>query len=219
MSSVNKFPTMLYDQPEEYHFSHDSVFLARSVYEKIVELELPYQKILDLCAGCGIIGFDLAWHLLANRKNEPMIIEFLEIQQIYHGCFLNNLKRFNEFHVNSISNRFLQLNYDELSTKNEYSEKYNLIISNPPYFRKGMGILSDSDFKNRCRFFLDSDFKNLIVAINFALAKGGSAFVLLKSLKQHGISIEDEFRNIESNLKLKKIESIRGTDLYHFEKS
>ncbi|MEQ1722948.1 MAG: SAM-dependent methyltransferase, partial [Pseudobdellovibrio sp.] len=93
-------------------------------------------------------------------------------------------------------------------------EKYDLIISNPPYFRKEAGLLSPNEFKNRCRFFLDSDFTSLIKAIEYSLAKGGRAFVLLKSLEEHGVSIEKEFHSLKSSLGLQNLGLIRDTSLY-----
>lgn len=57
VSSINKYPTFHYSQPSDYHFSHDSVFLAREIFERHSDqLAKGNVQILDLCAGCGIVG-------------------------------------------------------------------------------------------------------------------------------------------------------------------
>jgi tRNA1(Val) A37 N6-methylase TrmN6 len=66
MSSVNQKPTFNYSQPEDYHFSHDSVFLAQKVSEIIQKEELRLKSVLDLCSGCGIVGMDLLYYLQQN---------------------------------------------------------------------------------------------------------------------------------------------------------
>ncbi len=77
-----------------------------------------------------------------------------------------------------------------------------------------MGKLSPSDFKNRCRFFIDSDLKNLIEFIQRSLSHEGVAFVLLKDLTQNGYAIEDELFKFDQQLKITKLEKIRTTDLF-----
>ncbi len=211
MSSINPHFTLQYSQPEEYRFSHDSNFLAREVYELINNEKLKYNSILDLCAGCGVVGIDLAFHLLQNGLHAPARIDFIEIQEIYRSHFLTNVDLLETQFSKNIVTNFINANYNSLRL---YSPKYDVIVSNPPYFRIGNGLLSKSDFKNRCRFFIDSDFNSLIQAINYSLKPTGQAFVLIKSLTEHGIDVQDEFHKLNFSLSLEKFKIIRDTDLY-----
>ncbi|MBV2168118.1 MAG: hypothetical protein KUL82_05355 [Bdellovibrio sp.] len=64
MSSINPHYTFHYSQPEEYRFSHDSVMLARKVFERVSASAMENWRGLDLCSGCGIVGLDFLFHAL-----------------------------------------------------------------------------------------------------------------------------------------------------------
>jgi tRNA1Val (adenine37-N6)-methyltransferase len=214
MSSVNLKPTFNYSQPEHYHFSHDSVFLAQKVSKIIQLLDLRLKSVLDLCSGCGVVGMDLLFYLHENKMRLPVEIDFLEIQGVYQSHFIKNVDTL-KTRINDIPNySFLLMNYEQLIQNIHYKNKYDLIICNPPYFRKETGVLSPIEFKNRCRFFIDSDYPTLIKAIEYSLAQNGRAYVLLKSLHEHGISIEKEFQSLTWVLKLENLGLIRDTSLY-----
>jgi len=208
MSSINPHYTFHYSQPEEYRFSHDSVFLARRVFELVEGQSLGGTRGLDLCAGSGIIGLDFLFHRRADGQNMPVEFDFLEVQEVYQTHFTENLKRLGEIQTQC---RFLQRNYEDLQ-KAEFHSKYDLILCNPPYFFQGQGKLSSSEFKNRCRFFIDSDFKNLLDGIAHCLKPTGAAYVLLRDLPEHGWNvIEQAQKLIQGRLRLEVLGDIRGT--------
>jgi tRNA1Val (adenine37-N6)-methyltransferase len=150
--NTNELYTYNYSQPEEYHFSLDSIFLAQKV-AKIYKThpQLNSVNCLDLCAGTGVIGLELSIYL-----NDIKNIDFIEVQSEYLGHFENN---FHGIHgLNSDRNfKYYQKNYEVVLTENNsiHFNKYDLILCNPPYFFSNEGILSPSNFKNRCRFFFD----------------------------------------------------------------
>lgn len=212
MSSINPHYTFNYSQPEEYRFSHDSVFLARRVFELLEGQDLSAQQGLDLCAGSGIIGMDLLFHRRAAGQSLPKEFDFLEIQDVYLPHFQENLRRLGELTTRC---HFLQRNYDDLQ-KPEFAGKYDLILCNPPYFLQGQGKLSVSEFKNRCRFFIDSDLKNLLLGIANCLKAQGSAYVLLRDLPEHRWNVLEEAQKIcQGKLQVELLGDIRGT---HFVK-
>ncbi len=210
MSSLNPHYTFEYSQPSEYHFSHDSVFLARRVFDYYREMNLMPARGLDLCAGCGIIGLDFLFHCQSELERKPQSFDFLEVQSVYANHFSENLHRSKIFNTNI---QFLNENYDLLLGADR-AQAYDLILCNPPYFYLGQGKLSPSEFKNRCRFFLDSDLKNLIAAIVNSLAPGGSAFILLRDQLEHGWSAKEEVQNLLSaRFKMESLDDVRGTGL------
>jgi tRNA1Val (adenine37-N6)-methyltransferase len=206
--------TYNYKQPEEYHFSLDSIHLAKFVAKQLQSqslLDLENLRVLDLCAGCGVIGIELLWHLQAIRQ-----IDFIEIQDIYTECFQHNMKQVNRPEVRY---HWHVLNYDELHAK-KWECSYDLIISNPPYFHPGHGMLSPSKFKNRCRFYLDSSFQSYIRALENSLAPQGKAYFLLRPLAHHGLDLFADIQKmlLKTSVIVKKMSPIRGTDIILLEK-
>ncbi|WP_413582571.1 methyltransferase [Bdellovibrio sp. HCB288] len=217
MSSVNPHYTFEYSQPEEYHFSHDSVFLARQVYEIYRDEGLAPATCLDLCAGCGIIGLDFLFHNQKERGVVPRAFDFLEVQsEIYQDHFSKNSKHVTDSKTNL---NFVGENYDVLQAE-KYKNQYDLILCNPPYFHRDQGTLSPSDFKNRCRFFIDSDFANLMRGIENSLRPGGRAYVLLREQRQHGWSaFHLAGQHLSSVMSLEILGDIRGTSLLEIRKA
>ncbi len=203
MTSINSYYTLKYEQPAEYHFSHDSVFLARRAYE-LTEQDKP-DRVLDLCSGCGIVGIDYIFHRQKNLRSFPSRIDFLELQKIYQKYFANNIAQISGLQAFE----FLNKNYGDVFISPELKNVYDLILCNPPYFNRDQGKLSPSDFKNRCRFFIDSDFKSLLNAIHYLLKPYGTAYILVKN--------EDELKPFNSEFKITRVEMIRNTALYQLQ--
>ncbi|WP_374074660.1 methyltransferase [Bdellovibrio bacteriovorus] len=215
MSSINPHFTFNYSQPEDYRFSHDSVFLARRVFELYRNVPLENLHGLDLCSGCGVIGLDFLFHCNNETQKSFRKFDFLEVQNVYAEHFSINVERLGFIPTEL---KFLNQNYADLLSKN-FADTYDLILCNPPYFHQGQGKLSPSEFKNRCRFFLDSDFKSLLLGIAHALKPEGQAYVLLRDQKEHGWNSFEEARKILSDMHLEKLEDIRGTDLVKITKA
>lgn len=206
--------TFDYFQPEEYHFSLDSVFLAKKVAQLIENDTKEKLNVLDLCAGCGIIGLELS---ILSKKH--LKIDFLEIQEIYQDFFSKNCEMiYAHDHQKRESLRFLNLNYEDM-LHSQFENSYDLIVCNPPYFFKGEGLLSPSEFKNRCRFFLDSDFRTLIKSIIYSLKFDCRAFLLVRSGIHHGRKPLEEIQSILGNAgTAQMIDNVRGTDIIEIRK-
>ncbi|MGZ3818223.1 MAG: methyltransferase, partial [Bdellovibrio sp.] len=108
MSSVNPHYTFEYSQPEAYRFSHDSVFLARKVFETYCKEEVATLRAMDLCAGCGIVGMDFIFHCKNAWGVTPQAFDFLEVQEIYRDHFMSNKKKLGDV---STQIHFLNKNY------------------------------------------------------------------------------------------------------------
>jgi tRNA1(Val) A37 N6-methylase TrmN6 len=206
--------TYNYSQPEEYKFSLDSVLAPLKVAEYLTSQELagPGLRILDLCGGCGVMGLELDFHLRAQSE-----IHCVEVQETYlqhwQKNILNTQPPHSRFH-------FHVLNYEKLC-KEPWLASFDLVVCNPPYFKLGQGKLSPSEFKNRCRFFIDSSFEDLLRSILSVLKPQGQAFVLLRPLHEHGWDLLAEAKLVlERNpspsgrsAQAEVIADIRGTHL------
>lgn len=199
--------TYQYSQPDDYHFSLDSIHLAEFVAGQLKsQSDLQALRVLDLCAGCGVIGLELSWYLRDLRQ-----FDFVEVQTIYTSYFEQNAVIVNR---PELQLRWHILNYEALLEK-QWNETVDIIVSNPPYFQPGHGMLSPSEFKNRCRFFLDSSFEKFILSMVNALTIHGRAYFLLRPLHQHGFDAFSSMQNIINGTQVtaKKTAEIRGTDV------
>jgi tRNA1(Val) A37 N6-methylase TrmN6 len=197
MATINEHYTFQYVQPESYRFSHDSVFLAREIFEREKDSIGSASEILDLCAGCGIVGLDFLFHLKKEKGIEPGRCDFLEVQSLYREYFEENAKRLG---LVSAELKFILSNFAEAGSE----RRYDLILCNPPYFRSGSGKLSPDHFKNRCRFFLDAGEDELWRALDRLLKPEGRAYVLSREFSD---------RLLPSALTAELAGEIRGTGL------
>ena len=206
MSTRNLFPTFNYSQPEVYRFSHDSVFLAREIFERHQhDIKKRDYQILDLCAGCGIVGMDLLFHQLQNSSFQGEC-DFLEVQMDYRDHFQKNkLTLQKSFEDQKLTINWIEKNYADIK---EY-KKYDLILANPPFFIKSQGALSNNKFKNRCRFFIDSTWTEMLYFTKNSLKKEGKAYFLVRDdLKK---LIEREYYFDISLPQVRFVSQIRGT--------
>jgi tRNA1Val (adenine37-N6)-methyltransferase len=210
LSSINLFPTFEYSQPDEYHFSHDSVFLARRVFEFLRDKNIDPNTALDLCAGSGVIGLDLLFYLRAVGRNRPQVFDFLDVQCQYRKHFEENVRRLGTIQAKL---QFINSNYADENI-GMLADVYDLIVCNPPYFSIDQGKLPTSNLKLRSRFFVDSDLESLFVFIDKRLSQHGFAFVLIRNQlehKQNQLSVVQEFCN--GKLHLQVLDDVRGTDV------
>jgi len=208
LSSINSFPTFNYSQPEEYRFSHDSVFLARRVFEYLEKNKLSPHAAIDICSGCGIIGLDLLFHVRTAGIVGPRIFDFLDVQLAYQNHFQENVSRLGPVPT---SIRFVNGNYSD-TTNSKLSTTYDLMVCNPPYFSQQQGKLPPNDLKLRSRFFVDSDLASLIEFVYRKLSADGSAFVLIRNQLEHNQDqLAEVIKLCREKLNVTQLEDIRGT--------
>lgn len=191
--------------------------MARQAFELTAKRDLTSSKILDLCAGCGIVGLDFLFHRHKAGLTQPLSTDFVEVQEVYKTHFNQNTNEFKKIIGTQPYLQLINTNYENLQQP-EYKDRYDLVLCNPPYFRLGQGALSPSEFKNRCRFFIDSDFKQLLASLEACTALGAEVYILLNSLSEHGIDLETEIRQFAPRFKSEKIGLIRSTDFWLLKK-
>jgi tRNA1(Val) A37 N6-methylase TrmN6 len=207
--------TFHYSQPDEYHFSQDSIEATWQVAQHLIAQGAHPRRVLDLCAGVGVMGLELACFL-----GFDLDIDFVEVQAVYQKHFEENRQRFastrpDPLMAQEISSRWrwIEANYASFG-KSENRGVYDLILCNPPYFEVQQGPVSSGDFKARCRFFIDSTSDELWNCVDRVLAPGGQAFVLVRTDDAHGTqtsaAIERRFRY---SAKVAAFADIQGTTL------
>jgi tRNA1Val (adenine37-N6)-methyltransferase len=156
-----------YSQPDFYRFNSDSLELVRWI-----KINVPQaQKILDLGAGCGIIGLELA-----NYFNPEKLV-LIEFQESFADHLRENIDHFSpaqtavEVLIKPFSEFYL-------------NEKYDLIVSNPPYYFSHSGLVSPHPQRAIARTFLKDSWEDLIMKISQHLGEKGKSFIILKYRKE-----------------------------------
>jgi tRNA1Val (adenine37-N6)-methyltransferase len=143
----------VYQSKSGYRFSVDSLLLFDFVNLKTVK------NIIDLGAGVGIIGL-----LLANRYIQSCIT-LVEIQDNLVKLAQKNIS------LNRLEDRVkvIQCDIKDIPVKKIVKEKYDLVVSNPPFRRFLSGRLNVNDEKAIARHELLMGLSDLIRAASFIL--------------------------------------------------
>jgi tRNA1Val (adenine37-N6)-methyltransferase len=153
-------PMIDYSQPVFYRFNEDSL----SLVNEIVKSNCTPKKILDVGAGSGIIGIELALKL-----NIPEV-HFLELQKDWKPFLESNIS---ELIPDTITKIFWSPVSDWRS-----KEKYDLIVSNPPYYLPQNGKISPDPVRAHCRSFLQDDWEIMIGKCINSLTSEGTAWFI-----------------------------------------
>jgi tRNA1Val (adenine37-N6)-methyltransferase len=177
-----------YRQPEFYRFNEDSLKLVSFV----VSQNFAVPSLLDLGAGCGIIGIELSLRIPVRE------LTLVEIQADFIPFIDSNLKLFSR-----------SANIHHLSFSQFHSEtRFDLIVCNPPYYLAGAGQSSTDERRGICRSFVKDSWKDLLSCIDRSLANQGQGYLVIKNRSE----ILTEIRtNLPSTLVLKLHEA--GDDL------
>lgn len=171
-----------YHQPVFYRFNQDSLLLVKEVLGS----GPVASNILDLGAGSGVIGIELA-NKLSIRN-----VHFIELQPEWKTTLERNIAEF-------LPGRETKIFWQSVSSWKP-STKYDLIVSNPPYYLPGNGQLSPDPVRAKCRSFLEDDWKTFGEKSFSALAPGGSAWFVTHSdnlphIRSEWIGMEFEERS------------------------
>lgn len=120
-------------------------------------------KLLDIGAGTGVLTFMLL------QKNPKLIAQCIELDSETHLDLEFNIDQF------EISKQISAYNEDFLTFHS--SEKFDLIISNPPYYENGFFINESKEIKAKHSFSLPLG--DLFKKIKDLLDENGSFWVIL----------------------------------------
>ncbi len=155
---------LLYQPQSGYCYNSDSVFL----YDFIDSFK-PKGKVLDVGAGCGIVG------LLVARDNPKVSLEAVEKQDIFVEYATINAR------VNKIEYKLHQCDFVNLSEES----KYNYIISNPPFYHDGASK-SDNEMLFNARYNVNLPLKDFFKKVSRIL-KPHSHFIFCYDASQFGL--------------------------------
>lgn len=120
----------------------EGVLIPRPDTEVLVELAIKYikekklKKICDVCCGSGAIGISIA------KFVEDIEVKCSDISNIAYEVTLENIKRFQLKHKVEV------IKSDLLNYFIDNKEKFDIIVSNPPYIRNDVIPTLMEDVKN-----------------------------------------------------------------------
>jgi tRNA1(Val) A37 N6-methylase TrmN6 len=180
-----------YKQPPFYHFSKDSITLAKHAASVSID-RLDKIRVLDLCAGCGVIGLEFD-----KLINISCIVDFLELQPEFIPYLKSNIYSFGTKKSKIINRSFVDLNLDI-----NFEKRYDIVLCNPPYFDTKSGRPSKNSLKYTCRFFSTGSFDELLRSVKYILKDDGKVFVLVRTDMKDRI---ESIKKIFSRFELKRV--------------
>ncbi|MBF0312235.1 MAG: methyltransferase [Oligoflexia bacterium] len=177
-----------YISPDFYRFNQDSIMVAKLAAKYLLgseeKVKIKTLKILDLGAGNGVIGIELARSLVATLPTISLELHFCELQPEFIPFIEENCHHF----ANTIPKRIFNCSFSEF----DGGHSYDIIVSNPPYFSVGAGKISPKGLqRNICRFFVRDSMAEFLQTIDRSLAPHPRSFALFSTrLPQvHGTSL------------------------------
>ncbi|MEN6461847.1 MAG: tRNA1(Val) (adenine(37)-N6)-methyltransferase [Syntrophomonas sp.] len=177
-------------QPREgYRFSLDSVLLAH--FPELHQAD----KIVDLGTGNGVIPL-----LLSQREESPRITG-VEIQE----QMVNRARRSVE--LNQLQDRIEIINLDINNIQDYWSGGFaDLVVSNPPFWRKNEGKLSNNREEAIARHELQVTLSELIRQARYILRSGGRLVLIHRADRLP--EIMQEFAN--NKIAVKKLQTVHA---------
>lgn len=159
-----------YQSKNSQSVSSDSQILYETVSSYIRNVSPNHNlKILDIGSGNGILLLMLAKEFHSYHYYGIEIIDYL------NKIAIQNFNSLQKSLDTSLNYSFICDNYNN---KTLMINKFDIIVSNPPYFPKYSGKISSSYEKAIARFEIEADLKDLINCITNNLHKNGKAFLL-----------------------------------------
>jgi tRNA1Val (adenine37-N6)-methyltransferase len=136
-----------YSQPSFYHFSQDSIHLA-----KVAAMDFPERKddlrVLDLCSGCGVVGIEFSFFW-----SRPIGLSFCEKNIKYQFYLKENLEKF----LPDLSVDEYWFDFTEMLKIAKEKLSFDIILLNPPYYNFDSHRVSQN-LDKRMAHFHQSDF-------------------------------------------------------------
>ena len=144
-----------------YRFSIDAFLLANFIILKRGE------RLLDIGTGCGIIPIYIA------KRGHTNFMVGVEIQDNLFHLALKNKK------VNNVDNQIDFLSGDiKKHAKTLKKTPFHVVVSNPPYTKKGSGRASPGNSRHIARYESELDLSGLLSAASSLLNNKGRFYII-----------------------------------------
>jgi tRNA1Val (adenine37-N6)-methyltransferase len=158
--------------------------------------------ILDIGTGTGVIA------LMMAQKNPEAQIHAIDIDK---DAFLQAQENFEHYVAEKGTNFCAPTAFHTALQNFEPPVKYNVIISNPPYFIDDQKTTNHQ--KNVAKHSLALNYNDLVVGINRLLAKDGKAFIVLPAFNLALLEAQAELQSLFVT-RLTEVSAVEGKPAY-----
>ena len=167
-----------------FRYGTDAVALSNFAAKYIKKNDV----ILDIGTGTGILP------ILLSAKTDALNLIGLEIQKEMAELADKSVK-LNEKSAALAQDRIKIINGDIMDAKNLFNGRsFDAIVTNPPYKRKGTGILNESSRLNIARHEISCTLADIIKQSAYLLKKGGN-FMMVNHTERLADAIEEMRKN------------------------
>ena len=191
-----------YSQPAFYRFNEDSINLVKWIQATGIKPD----RILDLGAGSGVLGIELALLLT------PQKLTLVEVQEEFQSHLETNCRYFLS---NSVAHSIFIKSFLDFKS----DQKFDLIVCNPPYYLPGNGELPQDPKRAIARTFLIDSWPILLKTISDAISAEGKGFIVLKEDKALFESISQYSHKYDLDVKKNDVGSIMILELFRLNKN
>ncbi|AIH03371.1 tRNA1(Val) (adenine(37)-N6)-methyltransferase [Thermodesulfobacterium commune] len=154
----------LYQPEKGYRFGIDALLLAHFLKLK------PGEKALEVGAGSGIVS------LIAALKQPKAKIFALELDPLFLQCLKLNSQ------LNLLENSLFSLK-GNIARNPFRKEVFDVVFSNPPYFKPGCGRQSPDELKNLAKRETRAGLKEFLKAVAGVLKNRGRLYLIFTALR------------------------------------
>jgi len=155
---------IVYQPKKGFRFSIDSILLAHFLNLK------PQDLVLEVGAGSGIIS------LIALKRFPKAKIFALELESIFIECLKRNILE------NKLQEKLFIIKGD-IKTSLFKSGIFDVIFSNPPYFKSKSGRKSPYEIENIARRDVEFELDEFLKKVSFLLKNKGKFYLVFTALR------------------------------------
>ncbi len=152
----------IFQPAKGYRFSIDAVILS-----DFAAKDFPGGSVLDVGAGCGVISLCLC---RMSSKIERVIA--VEIQERLYRLAKRNVRE------NGLDDKIEVVRADVRRFAEETSERFDAVVSNPPFIPEGGGRESPDDERRVARHEIELDSASLAKCVRRLLRESGRYYVI-----------------------------------------